>query len=107
MREKGSYRREDLDAVLAGGFLRHLGVTVDGVPIVVPTAYGVEGNRLCVRGSVASRSQVQASESMECTTRCACVTVAGPRRAAQRNRHRTWSRWAGTSTRVALRLTTG
>lgn len=68
MREKGSHRRADLDAVLAAGWLCHLGVTVDGVPMVVPTAYGVDGDRLYVHGSVASRSLVRAPESTVCVT---------------------------------------
>ncbi|MCM1945692.1 pyridoxamine 5'-phosphate oxidase family protein [Streptomyces sp. G2] len=68
MREKGSHRRADLDAVLAAGWLCHLGVTVDGVPMVVPTAYGVEGDRLYVHGSVASRSLVRAPDTTVCVT---------------------------------------
>lgn len=68
MRHKGSYRRPDLDAVLAAGFLCHLGVTVDGTPMVVPTVYGTEGDRLYVHGSVASRSLVQAPDTTVCVT---------------------------------------
>ncbi|WP_282696736.1 pyridoxamine 5'-phosphate oxidase family protein [Streptomyces sp. CC208A] len=67
-REKGSHRREDLDAVLGAGFLCHLGVVVDGAPMVVPTVYGVEGDRLYVHGSVASRSLVRAPEGTVCVT---------------------------------------
>ncbi|MDT9689575.1 pyridoxamine 5'-phosphate oxidase family protein [Streptomyces sp. P9(2023)] len=68
MREKGSHRRADLDAVLAAGFLCHLGVTVDGTPMVVPTVYGTEGDRLYLHGSVASRSLVQAPDATVCVT---------------------------------------
>ncbi|MER7620753.1 pyridoxamine 5'-phosphate oxidase family protein [Streptomyces sp. NPDC126503] len=68
MRQKGSRRRADLDAVLAAGFLCHLGVTVDGVPMVVPTVYGVDGDRLYLHGSVASRSLVQAPDATVCVT---------------------------------------
>ena len=68
MREKGSHRREDLDAVLAAGFLCHLGVPVDGTTMVVPTAYGVDGDRLYLHGSVASRSLVQAPDTTVCVT---------------------------------------
>ncbi|MFJ3584806.1 pyridoxamine 5'-phosphate oxidase family protein [Streptomyces sp. NPDC090127] len=68
MRDKGSHRRADLDAVLAAGFLCHLGVTVDGTPMVVPTVYGTEGDRLFVHGSVASRSLVQAPDATVCVT---------------------------------------
>ncbi|MEV4944197.1 pyridoxamine 5'-phosphate oxidase family protein [Streptomyces sp. NPDC053755] len=69
MRHKGSHRREDLEAVLDAGFLCHLGVTVDGTPMVVPTVYGRDGERLYLHGSVASRSLVQAPG------RAVCVTV--------------------------------
>ncbi|GAA2794482.1 pyridoxamine 5'-phosphate oxidase family protein [Streptomyces showdoensis] len=68
MREKGSHRREDLDAVLGAGFLCHLGVVVDGAPMVVPTVYGVEGDVLYVHGSVASRSLVRAPDGVVCVT---------------------------------------
>ncbi|MFJ3904546.1 pyridoxamine 5'-phosphate oxidase family protein [Streptomyces sp. NPDC090025] len=65
-KEKGSHRREDLHAVLAGGFLCHLGVVVDGAPMVVPTVYGVEGELIYLHGSVASRSLVQAPGAVVC-----------------------------------------
>lgn len=68
MREKGSHRRADLEAVLGAGFLCHLGVTVDGTTMVVPTAYGVDGGQLYLHGSVASRSLVQAPDATVCVT---------------------------------------
>ena len=54
--EQGSHRRADLDAVLDAGFVCHLGVDVDGWPMVVPTTYARLGDHLYVHGSVASRS---------------------------------------------------
>lgn len=68
MRQKGSHRRADLDAVLAAGFLCHLGVSVDGTPMVVPTAYGVADDILYLHGSVASRGLVQAPDATVCVT---------------------------------------
>ncbi|MER6094269.1 pyridoxamine 5'-phosphate oxidase family protein [Streptomyces sp. NPDC001728] len=68
IREQGSHRRGDLDAVLATGFLCHLGVVVDGTAMVVPTAYGVDDGQLYLHGSVASRSLVQAPGSTVCVT---------------------------------------
>lgn len=68
MRHKGSHRRSDLDAVLKAGFLCHLGVVVDGAPMVVPTVYGVDGDRLYVHGSVASRSLVRAPDGVVCVS---------------------------------------
>jgi nitroimidazol reductase NimA-like FMN-containing flavoprotein (pyridoxamine 5'-phosphate oxidase superfamily) len=54
--DQGSYRREDLDAVLDAGFVCHLGVVVDEWPMVVPTTYARAGDHLVVHGSAASRS---------------------------------------------------
>ncbi|MBK6011681.1 pyridoxamine 5'-phosphate oxidase family protein [Streptomyces sp. MBT53] len=55
-REQGSLDRADLDAILDAGFVCHLGVVVEGRPVVVPTVYGRDGRRLYLHGSVASRS---------------------------------------------------
>ena len=54
--DQGSHRRLDLDAVLDAGFICHLGLVVDGWPMVVPTTYGRRGDHLYLHGSVASRS---------------------------------------------------
>jgi nitroimidazol reductase NimA-like FMN-containing flavoprotein (pyridoxamine 5'-phosphate oxidase superfamily) len=54
--DQGSHRREDLYAVLDAGFVCHLGLEVDGWPMVVPTTYGRQGDHLFVHGSAASRS---------------------------------------------------
>lgn len=56
LREQGSLDRADLDAILDAGFICHLGVIVEGRPIVVPTVYGRDERQLFVHGSVASRS---------------------------------------------------
>ena len=56
LREQGRAAREDLFAVLAAGLVAHLGVIVDGVPMVVPTSYGFDEHRLYLHGSVASQS---------------------------------------------------
>jgi nitroimidazol reductase NimA-like FMN-containing flavoprotein (pyridoxamine 5'-phosphate oxidase superfamily) len=60
--------RAALFDVLADAFVCHVGVLVDGVPLVLPTAYGVdpngpdEGGTLYLHGSVASRSLLTAPE---------------------------------------------
>lgn len=54
--DQGSHRRQDLYDVLDAGFVCHLGVVVDGTPMVVPTTYGRRGDHLVLHGSVASRS---------------------------------------------------
>jgi nitroimidazol reductase NimA-like FMN-containing flavoprotein (pyridoxamine 5'-phosphate oxidase superfamily) len=56
MRENGREDREALFDVLAAGIVCHLGVIVDGHPMVVPTVYGFDRAHLYVHGSVASRS---------------------------------------------------
>ncbi len=67
-REKGSTDRRDLADILAAGVICHLGVVVDGDPMVVPTAYGVAGDILYLHGSVASRSLVRAPQTTICVT---------------------------------------
>jgi len=56
LREQGSLDRADLDAILDAGFVCHLGVVVDGRPMVVPTVYGRDERQLYLHGSVAGRS---------------------------------------------------
>ncbi len=60
--------REELLDVLGAGLVCHLGVLVDGVPLVLPTAYGVDrdgpdrGGTVYLHGSVASRSLLAAPD---------------------------------------------
>ena len=69
--EQGSHEDADLHAVLDAGFVCHLGITVDGSLMVLPTSYGRSGDRLFLHGSVASRSLRAAKKApVE-----ACVTV--------------------------------
>ncbi len=67
LREQGSTDREDLAAILAAGVICHLGVVVDGFPMVVPTVYGLDGDTLYLHGSVASKS-LAADDSLACVT---------------------------------------
>ena len=46
----------------------HLGVVIDGYPMVVPTVYGLAGDTLYLHGSVASRSLVSAPQATICVT---------------------------------------
>ncbi|MER7395763.1 pyridoxamine 5'-phosphate oxidase family protein [Streptomyces sp. NPDC000151] len=68
LREQGSLDRAELDAILEAGFVCHLGVIVDGRPMVVPTVYGSDGHTLYFHGSVASRSLVASPEAAVCVT---------------------------------------
>ena len=68
LREQGSTSRRDLDDILRSGVICHLGVMVDGDPMVLPTAYGVAGQVVYLHGSVASRSLVAAPQATICVT---------------------------------------
>jgi uncharacterized protein len=68
LREQGSTARQDLKDILATGVICHLGVMVDGYPMVVPTVYGLAGDTLYLHGSVASRSLVSAPRATICVT---------------------------------------
>jgi uncharacterized protein len=67
LKENGRTDRADLLEVLRAGFVCHLGVIVDGTPMVVPTVYGFDATSLYFHGSVASRSLTGSTE--------VCVTV--------------------------------
>ncbi|MET8471406.1 pyridoxamine 5'-phosphate oxidase family protein [Streptomyces sp. NPDC006422] len=68
LREQGSTDRADLEAILDAGFVCHLGVVVDGAPVVVPTVYGRDERWLYVHGSVASRSLAADPDAAICVT---------------------------------------
>ncbi|MFK0290641.1 pyridoxamine 5'-phosphate oxidase family protein [Streptomyces sp. NPDC090442] len=68
LREQGSLDRAELDAILAAGFVCHLGVSIDGSVRVVPTVYGSDGTTLYFHGSVASRSLVASPGAEVCVT---------------------------------------
>jgi nitroimidazol reductase NimA-like FMN-containing flavoprotein (pyridoxamine 5'-phosphate oxidase superfamily) len=67
--ERARTSRADLYAVLDAGMICHLGVVIDGTPVVLPTAYGRIGDTLYLHGSSANRS-IAAADSREI-----CVTV--------------------------------
>lgn len=54
-RERASYDRELVHAILDEGYVCHLGFVRDGAPVVLPTLYGRIGERLYVHGSTGSR----------------------------------------------------
>jgi len=53
--KRGTYDRETVYRILDDGLVCHVGVAVDGQPYVLPMAYGRDGDRLYLHGSVASR----------------------------------------------------
>ncbi|MET8865041.1 pyridoxamine 5'-phosphate oxidase family protein [Nonomuraea sp. NPDC004580] len=68
-KERGSTDRNDLYEVLDTGLICHLGVIVNGHPMVVPTGYGRIGDTLYLHGSTGATS-LRAGEGGE-----VCVTV--------------------------------
>ena len=67
--ERGKTEQADLLAVLDAGMICHLGVVLNGAPLVLPTAYGRIGDTLYLHGSSANRS-LHAADGRE-----VCVTV--------------------------------
>jgi uncharacterized protein len=68
LRERGSNDRADLYAVLDAGLICHLGVVVDGSPVVLPTGYGRTGDTLFLHGSSANRALLAADGQEICVT---------------------------------------
>ena len=67
--DRGRYERETIDAILDEAYLCHVGVVVDGSPVVIPTLHARIGDHLILHGSPASRMLRSA------TTQEVCVTV--------------------------------
>ena len=55
VKNRATYDRETVHAILDAGLVCHVGVCLDGQPFVLPMAYGRDGERLILHGSVASR----------------------------------------------------
>lgn len=53
--KRATYDRETVYRILDEGLVCHVGVALDGQPFVLPMAYGRDGDRLYLHGSVASR----------------------------------------------------
>jgi uncharacterized protein len=68
LRERARTETADLDAVLGAGLVCHLGVVIDGVPVVLPTGYGRIGKTLYLHGSSANRSLLSSAGQQVCVT---------------------------------------
>jgi nitroimidazol reductase NimA-like FMN-containing flavoprotein (pyridoxamine 5'-phosphate oxidase superfamily) len=68
LRERGRSERADLYAVLDAGLICHLGVIIDGSPVVLPTGYGRADDTLYLHGSSANRSLLAADGHDVCVT---------------------------------------
>lgn len=67
-RERGMTDRDSLHAVLDAGLVCHLGVVSNGVPVVLPTAYGRDGDTLYLHGSSANGAFGAADGQQVCVT---------------------------------------
>lgn len=52
--ERGVYEAETIRAILDEGMVAHIGFLSQGAPVVIPTAYGRDGDTLYLHGSAAS-----------------------------------------------------
>jgi nitroimidazol reductase NimA-like FMN-containing flavoprotein (pyridoxamine 5'-phosphate oxidase superfamily) len=68
--KRASYERNTIYQILDEGFVCHAGFTVDGQPVVIPTAYGRAEDTLYIHGSVASRMLRTLADGIQ-----VCVTV--------------------------------
>ena len=68
LRERGRTDRAALHDVLDAGLICHLGVVIDGTPVVLPTGYGRIGETLYLHGSSANRSLAAADGAEVCVT---------------------------------------
>ncbi|MHA6793179.1 pyridoxamine 5'-phosphate oxidase family protein [Pseudonocardia bannensis] len=69
-RERARTDRADLYAVLDAGLVCHLGLVVDGAPVVLPTGYGRIGDTVYLHGSTGARYLQAAGQAVP-----VCLTV--------------------------------
>ncbi|MEU7892731.1 pyridoxamine 5'-phosphate oxidase family protein [Nonomuraea sp. NPDC049152] len=67
-KHRGSTDRNDLYEVLDSGLICHLGVVLNGHPMVVPTGYGRIGDTLYLHGSTGARSLRAGQGEQICVT---------------------------------------
>ncbi|MFF4249210.1 pyridoxamine 5'-phosphate oxidase family protein [Streptomyces sp. NPDC001822] len=73
-RERASYDKETVHAILDAAYLCHLGFVRDGAPVVLPTLFGRIGERLYVHGSTGSRPLREAGAADPGIAVCLTVT---------------------------------
>ncbi|MFF1798356.1 pyridoxamine 5'-phosphate oxidase family protein, partial [Kitasatospora sp. NPDC058263] len=54
-KDRATWERDAIHAILDSTYLCHLGFVVDGAPVVLPTIFARVGDRLYVHGSTGSR----------------------------------------------------
>ncbi|MBM9622837.1 pyridoxamine 5'-phosphate oxidase family protein [Streptomyces zhihengii] len=73
-RDRASYDRETVHAILDESYLCHLGFVRDGAPVVLPTLYARVGDALYVHGSTGSRPLRMTGEADPGLPVCLTVT---------------------------------
>lgn len=63
--KRGNYERETIYQILDEGFICHVGFIVNGFPVVIPTGYGRQGDKLIIHGSAASRMVRSLSQGID------------------------------------------
>jgi len=71
--DRGSYDRDVAAAILDEGMVCHVGLATPDGPVVIPTLYARDGDRLLLHGSVASR--LLRTAAAEGTPLCVTVTL--------------------------------
>ncbi|MDP6363591.1 MAG: pyridoxamine 5'-phosphate oxidase family protein [Candidatus Poseidoniia archaeon] len=66
--ERGSFDRETVNAILDAALLCHVGYVLDGAPLVTPTLFWRDGERIFWHGSAASRALQTQTECEVCLT---------------------------------------
>ena len=66
--ERGSFDRETVNAILDAALLCHVGYVLDGAPLVTPTLFWRDGERVFWHGSAASRALRTQTECKVCLT---------------------------------------
>jgi nitroimidazol reductase NimA-like FMN-containing flavoprotein (pyridoxamine 5'-phosphate oxidase superfamily) len=64
-RDRADYQRETVDAILDEGMICHVAASVDGVPWMIPTAYGRDGDNLYLHGAAGNHLLKVAGEGGE------------------------------------------
>jgi nitroimidazol reductase NimA-like FMN-containing flavoprotein (pyridoxamine 5'-phosphate oxidase superfamily) len=68
--KRGSYDCATVHSILDEAFICHIGLVIDGSPVVLPTAYGRAGEQLFIHGAAANRMLKTAAQGFDI-----CVTV--------------------------------
>ncbi|MCP4120531.1 MAG: pyridoxamine 5'-phosphate oxidase family protein [Bacteroidetes bacterium] len=68
--KRGHYDKETIYSVLDEGYLCHVGFMHEGYPVVIPTMFGREGNKIYIHGSSASRMMKDLERGID-----VCITI--------------------------------